>query len=97
MSKDMITTATDVYLEAKKHRKYMELHVDKARKAIKEHEAMAYERFCKHFKDAGADERYLDETYKNVKEAYQKEYGLDSHWNGSCKGDYHGFCAALDH
>ncbi len=97
MSKDMITTATDVYLEAKKHRKYMELHVDKAQNAAELCKAKSYERFCKHFKDAGADERYLDETYKNVREAYQKEYGLDSHWNGSWKGGYDGFCAALDH
>ncbi len=97
MSKDMIETATDVYLEAKKHRKYMELHVDKAWKAIKEHEAMAYERFCTHYREAGADERYMDETYETVKMAYQTEYKLDSHWNGSWKGGYGGFCAALDH
>ncbi len=97
MSKDMIETATDVYLEAKKHRKYMELHIDKAQNAVELCESKAYKRFCTHYKEAGADERYLDETYKTVREAYQKEYGLDSHWNGSWKGGYGGFCAALDH
>ncbi len=97
MAKDMIETATDVYLGAKKHRKYMELHIDKAQKAVELCESKAYKRFCTHYKEAGADERYLDETYITVKMAYQKEYGLDSHWNGKREGDYHGFCHALDH
>ncbi len=97
MARDMITTATDVYLEAKKHRKYMELHVDKAQDAVELCESNAYKRFCTHYRESRADERYLDETYKTVKMAYQTEYKLDSHWNGNWEGDYKGFCNALDH
>ncbi len=91
----MIETATDVYLDAKKHRKYMELHVDKARKAAELCKAKAYERFCEQYRKVGADERYMDEIYKTVKDTYQKEYSLDSHWNGKWNGDYKSFYRAL--
>ncbi len=95
MSKDMIETATDVYLEAKKHRKYMELNIGKAQHDVELRESQAYKRFCTHYKEARTDPRYMDETYETVRAAYQKEYGLDTHWNGKWNGSRESFCTAL--